>query len=567
MLLQLSIRNLATITELNVEFDFGMTVLTGETGAGKSILIDALGLALGARIGSANTWTNNTNPTEIIASFDIHTNSEARDFLKATDLSTSDEECILRRIVGRDGRSRAYVNGLIAPLQTLRELSQLLVDIHGQYAQLSLLRTEGQRALLDSFAHHEPMLSELSVIYRQLSSIERELNTLQSHQDESETRLDFLRFQLQELREARVDDNEEFDRLDEEHRRLSHMTAIKATVEHIQSQLTGNEEATVCAVLQSASTELEALSLIDPRLQEAIELLNIASTNTQEASITLRRYFTQESADPATLECIDKRLSLLYKLARKHRVSPAKLSFRYIELEQEYSNIEGIKDRIAELHETREENQKTYDNLADKLHHSRMNAAKALGVLASEHLPHLGIQEGAISIDVIAEDSRTTHGRDRIELNVRTNPGHLFAPLSKIVSGGELSRIGLAVHVATASTANLPCLIFDEVDAGISGSTALEVGRRLSELATKRQVLCVTHLPQVAAHATHHFCVNKTLDKTGAATEITSVSNNSRIEELARMLGGEIESHQSLAHAQFLLDKGQTYASTKQQKN
>ncbi|MCH9663004.1 MAG: DNA repair protein RecN [Gammaproteobacteria bacterium] len=549
-----------TISELTVEFGSGMTALTGETGAGKSILIDALGLVLGARA-SATLLADGADRTEITASFEVGQNQTLRNALSQLELSTGEEECILRRVITRDGRSRAFVNGSPTPLQTLRDLGEALVDIHGQNTHLSLLRSDGQRALLDSFGGHERIVAQLTTLHRELATAQDALDALLKDEEDREGRIDFLTFQLDELNDAGVDDPTEFERLGNEHRRLSSASELKTACERIRAQLAQGEGATVSDVLHNALADLAPFADIDPRLKDLHELLTIAATNVQEANVVLRAYLERDESDESAIESIDRRLSVLHDLARKHRIKPEALAARRSDLQAEFETLQGAGQSIEALRTQLDEAEVAYLKLAKSLHRKRANAAKKLATAASKRLDDLGIKGGALRIDVEDNATRAGHGTDRVEFFVRTNPGRPFGPLSKTASGGELSRIGLAIHVVAANAAELPCLIFDEVDAGIGGEIAVEVGRYLSELADRRQVLCVTHLPQVAAHANHHLSVRKRIGESSANTEIQPVVENARVEELARMLGGNAKNRQSVEHARAMLEASRSSVS------
>ena len=352
MLTQLSIKNLITITELTLEFHSGLTVFTGETGAGKSILLDALGLVLGMRA-NMHLIAKNADRTEITALFDIHTNSEARQNLHSLELETDDAECMVRRTISRDGRSRAYINGSPVPLQTLRTLGQSLVEIHGQNTHLSLLKNDVQRTVLDNFAQHEPFLNQLAHAYQQLHTLEQQLNELEHLRQEHENQLDFLHFQLSELQTANLEDSTEFERLNQEHRRLSHATTLISTANSICTQLSDSDTA-ITHTLQDALNRLESLLDVEPQLQESIELLQVAQTNIEEAQRSLRRSLDPEAFDENALDAIDQRLSVLHELARKHRTTPEKLTERYAELNDQYHRIEHLQEQRESLRNKRE---------------------------------------------------------------------------------------------------------------------------------------------------------------------------------------------------------------------
>ncbi|MEM7253236.1 MAG: DNA repair protein RecN [Pseudomonadota bacterium] len=556
MLSHLAVKDFVTIAELAVEFKPGMTALTGETGAGKSILVDALGLVLGARA-SSTVVADGGARAEITASFEVSASPALRTRLTELDLETDDDECILRRTIGADGRSRAFVNGQPAPLQTLRELGQLLVDVHGQNTHLSLLRSDGQRELLDDFASHPDRMRQTHEAFTELQATERALAEASENAEEREARLDFLRFQLQELNDAVLDDPGEFEQLSQTQRRLAHASQLKERSESLRRQLAESDDnRSIREGVHDAVTELSSLVTLDGSLQPALDLLVAAAANLEEGASALRQYTESLSIDESALAEVDARLTLLHDLARKHRVGPDQLVDRRDALQRESDGLQGAVEGLPALTARQNAAEKRYLDATKALHRSRVKAAKSLAAAVTERLAGLGIQGGALKISIDADATRAAHGTDRVLFEIRTNPGRPYGPLAKIASGGELSRIGLAIHVVAANAAQLPCLVFDEVDAGIGGAIALEVGRYLRELAQLRQVLCVTHLGQVAAHADQHLFVEKRVEAEQASTEIRTIEDDHRVAELARMLGGSPKNRESIAHAKAMLKAG-----------
>jgi DNA repair protein RecN (Recombination protein N) len=555
VLAQLSVRDFAIVERLDLELRAGMTVLTGETGAGKSILIDALGLTLGERA-SAKVVRSGAERAEVVAVFELAPESEAARHLAEQDLASADDECILRRTIGSDGRSRAYINGRPVPLQTSRELGDLLVDIHGQHDHQSLLKASAQRRVLDEYAGHGDALDRLAALHDRWQATRAEIETLVGRPEEREQRLDYLRYQVNELDSLDIR-NEELATLDEEHRRLSHASELLAICARSVEDIDGDDETSLTARLGPVSNALEEMAVIDHGVENIRSLLDGAAIQLREAAAELRHYQDGVDNDPARLQALEERLTAIHDTARKHRVEARELPALHHRLRDEIAQLEGCGARLSELHSELEEILRAYADAARELHASRVRAADTLSEAISSNIRALGMPRGRLHIGVEAnfDAPPSQTGADTVAFQVAVNPGQPLLPLAKVASGGELSRISLAIQVIATHTAGVPTLIFDEVDAGIGGRVAEIVGRELRRLSENRQVLCVTHLPQVASLAQQHVQVQKRSKRRETHTDLRSLSGEGRVEEIARMLGGVTITDQALAHAREMLER------------
>lgn len=558
MLINLQIINYAIVAQLNLEFHPKMTVLTGETGAGKSILVDALGLATGERA-DTNDIRYGAERAEVSAVFQITQLRNVQDYLKEHELDNEDDsenkECLLRRIVGKDGRSRAFINGRSVPLQSLRELSSLLIDIHGQHAHQSLLFNDTQRQILDDYAENAVLLTTVAEYYRQLHQLTTEYQRLQQAAADRDNRLDYLRFQLQELEQLALQAGE-LEILEEEHRWLANSTRLLEGGQAALARLQGDSGApSVLALLARARNELRHLQVVDTRLTPAAELLEGAVIQVEEAATGLRHYLAILDLDPQRLDFVEERLATIAQLSRKHRVQPSELPELTKRLQAEVAMLENSEIRAEELATALTTARQVYHAAALQLHEARARVGKELSQQVTENLHILGIPDGQfnVSCEFIAQQT-AIHGADRVEFLVSTNPGAQFRTLNKVVSGGELSRISLALQVLVATNLRVPTLIFDEVDVGIGGRVAAIVGKLLRRLGEQRQVLCVTHLPQVASAGHQHCLVVKRTDGFTTNTSIQNLVPTERIQEIARMLGGVEVTESTLLHAEEMLN-------------
>ncbi|MEN8169020.1 MAG: DNA repair protein RecN [Pseudomonadota bacterium] len=551
MLTHLQIRNFALVESLELDFKHGMSVLSGETGAGKSILLDALGLTLGDRADSA-VVRHGSDRAEIAATFATDKLSAVTDWLQEHELDM-DGECILRRTVNAEGRSRAFINGQPAPLQMLRELGEQLVDIHGQHAHQSLIKRDVQRQLLDDYAAHAPLLKKITASFQQWQQLQHELDDLQRLASERDSRLELLRYQVEEL-EALQLEVEEISALDEEHSKLANVSRLQEGAQQTASVLYENDETALVSQLEHMLRELQELQGIDPALASTSELLEGSAIQAREAANELRHYIDSLDNDPQRLNSVEQRLAAIHELARKHRVAPEQLPELLVQQQHELEELEGAGTRLDGLQAEIDTTLADYRRSAHKLSSSREKSAKKLSGLISKNMHELGMGGGRFDISLSPIDTiASAHGQETIEFQVSANPGQPLRPLNKVASGGELSRISLAIQVIAAGKGGIPTLIFDEVDVGVGGGVAEMVGRELRTLGNDRQVLCVTHQPQVAAQGHHHFSISKSTVKGETRTSVEVIEGEQRVSEVARMSGGIDISEQTLLHAREML--------------
>ena len=558
MLLSLHIRDFAIIDELEIELQRGMTVLTGETGAGKSILLDALGLLLGDRADSSAV-RHGAERADITASFDIAALPAARAWLEEQQLEL-DAECQLRRVIASEGRSRAYINGSTVPLQSLRELGERLVDIHGQHEHQSLMKRDLQRQLLDHHGAHQPLLDQLGGLRRDWKQAGQQIEAIVGTGQDRDSRLEFVRFQLQELDELAPAPGE-VEQLHEEHARLANAGQLLETCARHLERLYDDEHSAQ-SLISHALTDLEPLTAIDASLRDASELISTALIQLEEGAVQLRSYQDRLELDPQRLDWLEQRLDALHRVARKHRIEPEALPVFHQRLSEELRQLEQADQQLEALEARRRALAVEYARVATELHRKRVETAAALSAQVSERMQSLGMQGGRFRIEVTPDDNPglSAHGGDNIEFLVSANPGQPLRPLARVASGGELSRISLAIQVVAASDTQIPTLIFDEVDSGVGGGIAEAVGQQLRALGRHHQVLCVTHLPQVACQAHQHLQVSKLTGDSSTRTRVRGLSGDERVEEIARMLGGLTITDSTLQHAAEMLALGSTPA-------
>lgn len=554
MLSRITIRNLVIVRSLDLDLRRGMTALTGETGAGKSILIDALGLALGEKADSGMIRAG-ADQAEISVGFDLEDDSPALDWLAQHDLA-ADGECLLRRVLVRNGRNRAYINGIPTPQALLRELGDRLVDIHGQHAHQSLLHAAAQRQLLDAYAGLRAEVRELAQLYQSWRSTLDQLASLRQAGDDRASRLDYLSYQIRELEDVAIDCDDLAD-LEAEQARLAHAERLLGDSATVLEAL-DDDEPSIRSSLDHASGVLTTLAELDPSLVEARDLLETAGIQIEEAVGVLRRYQDRVELDPERLQQVDAQLGGLHDAARKHRVDPDKLMDLLQRLRDEAQALANADHDLIRLQHAVDETEKAYLNAAARLSTARRKAAEALSGTVTASMQTLGMRGGRLRVACEADNQRPgPSGIDRVTFLVAANPGQPEAPLSDVASGGELSRISLAIQVATANCGSVPTLIFDEVDVGIGGAVAEIVGQLLRRLARDRQVLCVTHLPQVASQAHHQLRVHKMTDGKTTETGIDCLDEDARVDEVARMLGGVDITEQTRRHAQEMIERAQ----------
>ncbi len=553
MLTHLHIRDFAIIDELELDLAAGMTALTGETGAGKSILVGALGLALGDRADSG-VVRHGRERAEISASFDIAALAPLQTWLAEQGLD-ADGDCVVRRLITAEGRSRGFINGQAVPMLTLQQLGEWLVDIHGQHEHQSLLRREVQRDLLDGYAEHGPLLNELAICFQRWKSLSEQLTQSRAAADSRDARLDLLRYQVGEL-DALAPSDGEVAQLEEEYRRLHHAQRLLETSQQVLAQLYENDGALVSGLNQQTH-ELEQLLRYDQRLAPPLQLMRDAAIQLSEAAGELRDYLAGLDLDPHRLTTVEERLNSLHDFARKHRIQPEELPALHTRLAAELAAQQNSDAQLENLAAEARQQQDHYRRLAQDLSAGRAQAAESLSAAVTARLPELGMPGGRFSIVLNARAAAdfAASGMEQVEFQVSANPGQPPRPLAKVASGGELSRISLAIQVVTSRCLRVPTLVFDEVDVGIGGGVAEIVGKQLRTLGGSHQVLCITHLPQVAALAHQHLQVRKRSTGDTTVTTIAPLSDAERYEEIARMLGGVEITKQTRAHAREMVTR------------
>ena len=553
MLESIQIKNFAIIETLGLEFEKGMTALTGETGAGKSILLDAIKLISGDRADSESIKSGE-DKAEISVCFDISAQNQALDWLQQNELA-SDRECIIRRVLYANGRSKAFINGFNAPLSQLRELAQMLVDIHGQHEHQSLQKPQIQQQLLDTYLGNPILLDTVKQRYRQWHKLKRQFDAVEKGSQAREQRIDLLTLYCHELNELNFAEGE-LDQLQEEYRRLSNAGQLLESTGEILDILYDNDESTVQALLSHCQQTLTEQMQIDPKLANSHELLNNALIQIQEASTELRDYQDSIDLDAERLNQLNQRIADTQELARKHHVVADELPRVTIELNEELENLRSSDHDLDSITKALQQARDEYLFSAGELSVNRHKTALALSAQITAVMQTLGMQGGQFLIQVETPEAAPNYrdsGIDQINYLVTANPGQPLKPLTKVASGGELSRIGLAIQVILSESSMIPTLIFDEVDSGVGGGIAEIVGTKLRELGVNRQIFCVTHLAQVASQAHHHYRVEKKKSDENTTTVVVALSETERLEEVARMLGGITITEQTRAHASEMI--------------
>lgn len=559
MLSHLSVKNFAVVKEVNIAFESGMTAVTGETGAGKSIAIDALSLCLGERA-DAGAVRKDAPKAEIVAHFNLKGHKAALAWLDEQELLDEDDDsCFVRRIISREGRSKAFINGTPVSLQQLKQFGQYLIAIHGQNTHLQLLKDDYQRKLVDQYAAHPALLSAVSDNYRLWKQKQSELKNLETQAQQRADRQQLLAYQVQELDEFAIEDGE-FTELEIEHRRLSNGQTLLEQAQTSFYNLYENDEGNALSIIQNGLDRLSELEEHDSALTPIIALLNEASIQVEEAARELRSYCDDLEIDPLRLQQVESRYSKAMELARKHTVMPEELFGHHQALAAEFAGLEQDENRLEDLQHEVVEAKDAYRQACEALSASRQIASVKLaeaiqGQIRQMNMPHAVID---IAVDYHPDKTPVASGLDDVTFLVSTNPGQPADKLEKVVSGGELSRIGLAIQVLTSDKHATPTMIFDEVDTGISGPTAAIVGGLLRRLGKVSQVMCVTHLPQVAAQAHNQLFVTKFSDGNTTETQMLPLTKQDRIDELARLLAGDKVTESALANARELLESAES---------
>ena len=555
MLTQLTINNFAIVRQLEIELAKGMSVITGETGAGKSIAIDALGLCLGQRI-ETSMVREGQERAEICASFSIEPTNPAYQWLQEQELQDPDNpsDCILRRVINADGRSKAFINSTPVSASQLKEIGQYLIHINGQHASQLLLKNDYQLQLVDTFAHHHDLLAQMREDYRTWKNLQTQVKTFQQKVAENEAKKQLLQYQVEELDEFALRPNEYLE-LEEDQRRLSNSEQLTQLSQSALQLLSENETVSIDSMLYRATQYIDELSELDPRYASVQTMLNDALIQVQEATSEVQHLASHIEQDPMLLQEIEQRLGQALQLARKHNVKPEELVEWHQKLKAELTALLDFSESEERLLLEEKAAFEKMQHTAKQLHESRCQAAGKLAQQVTHSIKGLAMENAEFFIEVNSDLTKVTaNGADNIVFTLRSNLGQQAQPLTKVASGGELSRISLAIQVLTSDQSAIPTLIFDEVDVGISGKTASVVGKLLRQLGDKCQVLCVTHLPQVACHGHHQFNVEKFTVDDKTETKMTALSQEERVPALARLLGGSEITELALANAQEMLD-------------
>ena len=553
MLLSITINNYTLVDTLEIEFSGGTTAITGETGAGKSLILDALSMALGDRADSS-TIRQGKDRAQITASFDLSAIPEAKQWLDNQDF-TADDECILRRIYTTEGRSRGYINGQPCTMQQLQQLGNLLVDLHSQHEHQSLLRRNTHRKLLDEFNTSTELAEKVADNFHDWQRAAKTLHDLAERSDELNARRELLQFQVEELQEFNLEASY-LQQLELEQQSLANAEQI---IQDSQKLLAISDQGEAFNLRDGFNQALSILSQLKHKpeaLEEAQQLLQSGLIQVDEAVRCIEQHIDRFEANPQRLQHIEDELGLIFQLARKHRVDTHQLGEKLQELVLELKQLTAGDQNLEALQQQVDEFAAKYQTAASELSLIRQQGAVKMSQGINQQLQQLSMQgaELLIQLTPLDENNFKSYGLEDIELMISTNPGQAHKPLAKVASGGELSRVSLAIQVVAAANSSIPTLVFDEVDVGIGGSTADVVGKLLKQLGDRGQVISVTHQPQVAAHAHQHYVVSKITANSSAESTIVNLNKTQRIEELARMLGGAKVTDQTLSHASELFD-------------
>lgn len=556
MLTHLSIRNFTLVDQLDLDIKPGMTAITGETGAGKSIVLDALAQTLGDRADGQRVRAG-AKRADIHASFDIRHIGNASQWLEEHELL--DEEmpgdCLLRRVVTAEGRSKAFINGRPVTLQQLRQLGEMLIDIHSQHEHQSLLRKDTHRQLLDEYAGQSELATQVRQAFRHWQERHSAFEQLRDNAEEMSARFQLLSYQVDELEQLNLSEGE-LDELEAEQRSLANAEEILRS-SHELAALCADDDQGLSVMLHRALHLLRDMPEKSGALQEAEQLLNSAQIQVDEAQREVDRHIDQFNLDPERLREVEERLSAIYEVARKHRIGPEQLTSLFEELSRELGQLQGGDEHLEELERQAQAAEAAYRKVASALSKARQSASNKLAKAVNQQLTDLAMPNARLEVSLKSSESKPgPHGLEEVEFIISTNPGQPARSLNKVASGGELSRVSLAIQVVTARTSATPTLVFDEVDVGIGGATGDVVGRLLRQLGQGGQVLCVTHLAQVASKGHQHLQVSKTASKKSAQSTLVALEGEAKIEEIARMLGGMTVTEQSLAHAREMVAAG-----------
>lgn len=553
MLTHIHIRDLATIEELHLTLAGNCTMITGETGAGKSVFIEAIELALGGRA-SSNLVRPGKEKAEISLSFEISAFPHVIARLESLDMYQDSPECIIRRVITNDGRSRCYVNGSPATLQLVKELGELLFHLHGQHEQQVLLKADTQRDMLDRFADHLSLAAQVKQAAETWRDLDARIRSLRDKTIERAERSDYLRFQLDELQAMRIQPGE-WEALEKEHHRLTHAGELIRHIQHAISLITDEDRQSALSLMNDVRKTLDIIHSVEPKAAEWINSIQSALIQIADLESELQNYLESTQLDPEKLQEIEERVSLIFNLSRKHKIQPADLIDFQTRLEAEFALLNTSDEELATLTSLQQQHLNTYNTLAAELTRGRQAAAARLEQEMTKTIRSLSLPHGEFHIELEKETGAlSAHGLEKIVFLIKTNPDQTPQPLSKVISGGELSRLSLAAHLALANRTSIPTLVFDEVDTGLSGATAEKIGKLLRKLGDSYQVFCVSHQPQVAACGHHHLLVEKYFVNSSTYTRLRLLNTEEKTAEIARMLGGEKITSKTLEHAREVLE-------------
>ncbi len=548
MLTHLQVTDFTLVSHLSLDINRGLTVLTGETGAGKSVLLNALGLATGDRA-DADRVRQGAGKAEVCAAFEIEGYSGVREWLSEAELGY--DECVIRRVVTAEGRSRAYINGQLVTLTQLRHLGKMLVDMHSQHEHQSLLNSHTHIKLLDAYGGLSKSASDVKKAHSNWLGFKQKIDAVSKSQEELNARYQLLSYQLEEMEQLELKLGE-CEQLEARQKKLLHATEILQACQRV-SDICYLSEGSVEDLLNKSLHLIGALPLKTDRLQEVESMLKSALIQVEEATSELQKDMDSSPEDDQDLVEIERRLTQIYDISRKHRVSPNELYQLQESLSQEFSQLKSGDAQLEELRAQLTAAERSYQTLANQLSTARLKAASELSSAVNHQLNSLAMSQARFEIAVDELSSPSAQGNESVEFLISTVPSQPPKALSKVASGGELSRVSLAIQVVTAESSVTPTIVFDEVDVGIGGETGDVVGHMLRTLGQSAQVLCVTHLAQVASKAHHHMKVEKNFTEQSANTHFSSIQGEEKVSEIARMMGGAIESEQSRAHAREML--------------
>ncbi len=555
MLVHIAIKNLAIVKKVDLTLGNGLTAITGETGAGKSIALDALGLCLGDRAES-NMVREGADKAEVVAHFDITKVPQALRLLKENELQQDDNlhECFIRRVINHEGRSKAFVNGIPVNLTQLKALGKNLALIHGQHAHYQFLKPENQRHVLDQYAQHKPCLDSVQTAHKRYTASQRELLSLQNAQQQRLDRAQLLAYQVQELDEFSLGEHE-FEQLETDFKKQNNTQDLLSNSQAALFALKDDDNANAISSLNQSIKALSNVAQFDESVNGIIESLQGALIQAEDAANELDHYAQEIEADPAQLAELEARYTKCLDLARKHHVQPEQLFDAHLQLASEYALLIQEEDSLVTLEQTVKQQLLDYQSAADKLTNSRVKASKLLSNEIQTAVREMNLPHALVDVKVISDSTAqpALSGNDTIQIHLSVNPGQALEVMEKVVSGGELSRIGLALQVISSKDTYIPTMVFDEVDTGISGPTASLIGKLLRKLGEKSQVMCVTHLPQVAAQAHNQLFVSKVTDGKSTETTLLKLTKEERVNEIARLLAGDELTNTAIANAKDLL--------------